>query len=87
VRVAARLPLASLEFALACWIDAPQLEYIIASDLRFAIEAAFRRYAIKIPFPQRNFAPVQWMAGARGERAAAASPASRIRQLMNCHRI
>jgi small-conductance mechanosensitive channel len=44
----------ALEFGLAVWIDNPPLEWIIASDLRFAIEATFRRHKIQIPFPQRD---------------------------------
>jgi small-conductance mechanosensitive channel len=39
-------------FELAVWIDRPQLEFIITSDLRFAIDAAFRRAHIQIPYPQ-----------------------------------
>jgi len=44
----------AMVFELAVWIDAPQLEFIITSDLRFAIDAAFRRHAIGIAFPQRD---------------------------------
>ena len=44
----------ALEFGLAVWIDNPPMEWMIASDLRFAIEAIFRRMNIQIPFPQRD---------------------------------
>jgi potassium efflux system protein len=44
----------SLNFGLAVWIDKPQLEFLITSDLRFAIDAAFRKAQIEIPFPQRD---------------------------------
>ena len=44
----------ALEFGLAVWIDNPPMEWMIASDLRFAIEATFRRLHIQIPFPQRD---------------------------------
>jgi small-conductance mechanosensitive channel len=41
-------------FELAVWIDTPQHEFLITSDLRFAIDGAFRRMHIQIPFPQRE---------------------------------
>jgi len=44
----------ALEFELAVWIDTPQLEFIITSDLRFAVCLAFQRAGIAIPFPQRE---------------------------------
>jgi small-conductance mechanosensitive channel len=43
-----------LEFQLAVWIDAPAEEFIISSELRFAIDAAFRKAKIEIPRPQRE---------------------------------
>ena len=46
----------SLDFRLMCWIDAADQQWRIASDLRFAIDAAFKRHAISIPFPQRDVA-------------------------------
>lgn len=44
----------SLDFQLCVWIDDPQRESRIASDLRFGIDAGFRRDGITIPFPQRD---------------------------------
>jgi small-conductance mechanosensitive channel len=44
----------SLDFSLMVWIDTPQAQRRVASDLRFAIDAAFRRAGIEIPFPQRD---------------------------------
>ena len=44
----------SLDFALLVWIPEPQTDLRTSSDLRFAIDSAFRRAAIEIPFPQRD---------------------------------
>lgn len=44
----------SLDFTLLVWLDAPRAEPVIASDLRFAIDRAFRDAGIEIPFPQRD---------------------------------
>jgi small-conductance mechanosensitive channel len=44
----------SLDFTLLCWISDPTSQWRIASDLRFAIDAAFREEGIQIPFPQRD---------------------------------
>jgi small-conductance mechanosensitive channel len=44
----------SLDFVLLVWIPDPLLEPVVTSDLRFAIDAAFRQEAIEIPFPQRD---------------------------------
>jgi potassium efflux system protein len=44
----------SLEFALAVWLPHPQVEPLVTSDLRFAIERTFREKNIEIPFPQRD---------------------------------
>lgn len=44
----------SLDFELCVWIDAPEDEPAVTSDLRFAIDAAFRAANIEIPFPQRD---------------------------------
>jgi small-conductance mechanosensitive channel len=43
----------SLDFSLLVWIAAPRADLRISSDLRFAIDAAFRAAKIEIPFPQR----------------------------------
>jgi small-conductance mechanosensitive channel len=44
----------SLDFALLLWIADPRTDLRIASDLRFAIDAAFRAAAIEMPFPQTD---------------------------------
>jgi small-conductance mechanosensitive channel len=44
----------SLDFTLTVWIDNPQAQRRVASDLRFAIDRAFREEVIEIPFPQRD---------------------------------
>jgi potassium efflux system protein len=44
----------SLDFALLVWITNPGEDRRISSELRFAIEAAFRAARIEIPFPQRD---------------------------------
>jgi len=44
----------SLDFELAVWLDDAETRPVVASDLRFAIDAAFREHRITIPFPQRD---------------------------------
>ena len=44
----------SLDFALLVWIGDPLRQPVITSELRFAIDAAFRDAEIEIPFPQRD---------------------------------
>jgi small-conductance mechanosensitive channel len=44
----------ALAFELCVWIDDPQGEPDVTSDLRFAIDAAFRAAGIEIPCPQRE---------------------------------
>ena len=44
----------SLDFALLVWIGDPLLHPRITSELRFAVDAAFREAGIEIPFPQRD---------------------------------
>lgn len=44
----------ALLFELLCWVSDPINRHRIMSDLRFAIDASFRRYGIQIPFPQRD---------------------------------
>jgi small-conductance mechanosensitive channel len=43
----------ALVFELQAWIDDPWDEPVVASDLRFAVSAAFARHGIEVPFPQR----------------------------------
>ena len=44
----------SLDFDLLLWVDAPEMQYTIHSDINYAIDAAFREAGISIPFPQRD---------------------------------
>ena len=44
----------SLDFALLLWIADPRADLKVASDLRFAIDRAFRDARIEMPFPQRD---------------------------------
>ncbi len=44
----------SLDFALLAWVADPLQQPQVASDLRFAIDNAFREAGIEIPFPQRD---------------------------------
>lgn len=44
----------SLNFELLAWIDEPAQHFKIRSRLNYAIDAAFRRNGITIPFPQRD---------------------------------
>jgi small-conductance mechanosensitive channel len=44
----------SLDFELAVWLDSPEREPIIMSELRFAIDRSFREKKIEIPCPQRE---------------------------------
>jgi len=44
----------SLDFELAVWLDNPEARPQVASDLRFAVDRAFRAHDITIPFPQRD---------------------------------
>ena len=44
----------SLDFTLRVFIPDIERRFVIASDLRFAIDEAFRKHAIEIPFPQRD---------------------------------
>jgi small-conductance mechanosensitive channel len=44
----------ALTFDLCIWLDDPHGEPAVTSDIRFAIDAAFREAGIEIPFPQRD---------------------------------
>jgi len=46
----------SLSFTLLCWVadPDPDVDLRISSDLRYAIDAAFREKQIEIPFPQQD---------------------------------
>ncbi len=44
----------SLDFVLLVWVSDSLPKERISSDLRFAVDAAFRRHGITIPFPQRD---------------------------------
>jgi small-conductance mechanosensitive channel len=65
----------SLDFALLVWIAEPQADLRISSDVRFAIDAAFRRAGIEIPFPQRDVHVRSGLDGPTGRRPANSSGA------------
>ncbi len=44
----------SLNFELLVWTDQPTRHPLLRSNLNYAIESAFRRQRIQIPFPQRD---------------------------------
>ena len=44
----------SLDFELVAWLADPRDENPIASEMRFAIDRAFREAGVEIPFPQRD---------------------------------
>ncbi len=44
----------ALDFRLMGWLANPRLEPRVRSDLRFAVDKAFRAAGIEIPFPQRD---------------------------------
>jgi small-conductance mechanosensitive channel len=44
----------SLDFQLLAWLADPRDENAVASEMRFAIDQAFRAEGIEIPFPQRD---------------------------------
>lgn len=44
----------SLDFVLLAWLANPELQAPLKSDLHFAIDEAFRREGISIPFPQSD---------------------------------
>ncbi|HCP44892.1 MAG TPA: hypothetical protein DIU15_02525 [Deltaproteobacteria bacterium] len=44
----------SLSFSLLPWTDDPDNRFVVASDLRFKVEAAFREADIEIAFPQQD---------------------------------
>jgi len=44
----------SLDFELKCHVRDVTKRYLIASELRFAIDQAFRTHGVTIPFPQRD---------------------------------
>ncbi len=57
----------SLNLALLVWIGQPRWDLRTSSELRFAIDAAFRKAKIEMPFPQRV---VTMVPNAKAERAA-----------------
>ncbi|MEN9224613.1 MAG: mechanosensitive ion channel [Thermostichus sp. HHBFW_bins_43] len=44
----------ALNFELLVWINRPQDQFVLISELNFLIEAEFRRRGIRIPFPQQD---------------------------------
>jgi small-conductance mechanosensitive channel len=50
----------SLDFELRCFIKEIDTRLSVISDLNFAIDAAFRKHGIEIPFPQRDLHVRDW---------------------------
>ncbi len=50
----------SLDFELRIWIRQIEKRYVVTSDLNFAIDKAFRKADIEIPFPQRDLHVRSW---------------------------
>ena len=44
----------SLNFLIFAWVDSPSKRLTTLSDLHFAIDEAFRKHDVEIPFPQRD---------------------------------
>jgi potassium-dependent mechanosensitive channel len=44
----------SLNFELLAWTNKPEKQFVIRSELNYAIDAGFRSASITIPFPQRD---------------------------------
>ena len=66
----------SLDFELKCHVRDVAKRYLIASELRFAIDQAFRAHDVTIPFPQRDI----WFKNATGaETAPDSSPPNKQR--------
>ena len=42
----------ALKFSLLVWIDDPRADLRVGSELRYAIDAAFRQAELEMPFPQ-----------------------------------
>lgn len=66
----------SLDFELAAWVDDPQPEPAVKSDLRFAIDAAFRDRGITIAFPQLDLHVVSGLDALREGRGPASGKAA-----------
>lgn len=64
----------SLNFELLVWTDRPELRYALHSEINFAIDEAFRKADIQIPFPQRDLhvkmtPAVEMLSGKQGEKS------------------
>jgi len=44
----------SLDFDLLIWIDKPEKQFAVKSEINYAIDNAFRENKIHIPFPQQD---------------------------------
>jgi small-conductance mechanosensitive channel len=66
----------SLDFELRCYTNDVNYRLVISSDLRFAVDAAFREHGIEIPFPQHvvHFADKAGPDGAAPAEGASATP-------------
>ncbi len=49
----------SITYELGFWIDSPDLEYLLASNVRLEIFYALKRHGISVPFPIRTLRPSQ----------------------------
>lgn len=56
----------SLDFELRCHIDEIDYRLQVVSDLNFAIDKAFRKHGVEIPFPQRDIHVRNWPAPQKG---------------------
>ncbi len=44
----------SLDFDLLVWINNPEKQFVVKSEINYAIDEAFRKNSIRIPFPQSD---------------------------------
>lgn len=44
----------SLDFTMLPWLNDPDQRFVVASALRYSVDAAFREHDVEIPFPQRD---------------------------------
>jgi small-conductance mechanosensitive channel len=68
----------ALQFEVRCFVSDVDKRLRISSELRFAIDAAFRKASIEIPFPQRDLhlKNAEWLSGA----GTAAAPKPPVRK-------
>lgn len=64
----------SLNFELWYWTSMTSHRIRVASDIRSAVDAAFRREGIQIPFPQRDLHIRSWPVGSEADGEASGQP-------------